>query len=328
MSPATLAAVLRPLQHQFTPEAFPNLLIGLGQPDDAAVYRLSDEHAIVQTVDFFTPIVDDPYAYGAIAAANALSDIYAMGGEVLFALNIAALPEDLPDDMVSAIFRGGADKVAEAGAAIAGGHTVKDREPKYGLCVTGVVHPSQVMAKGGARPGDALVLTKPLGVGVVTTAVKRDLADPAHVDAAIASMSRLNRNAARVARRFNARGGTDITGFGLLGHALEMANGAGVQFRFRWEALPFLPGALEYGQEWIFPGGAATNEATYRAAVQFDSAIADWQRMLIFDPETSGGLLIAVEPDRVDALVAELRAGGDEAHVIGEVVAGSGIVVT
>lgn len=320
--------MLRPLQNRFKPEDFPNLMIGLGQPDDAAVYRLSDEHAIVQTVDFFTPVVDDAYAYGAIAAANALSDIYAMGGEALFALNIAALPEDLPADTVSEIFRGGADKVAEAGAAIAGGHTIKDREPKYGLCVTGVVHPSQVMAKGGAQPGDALVLTKPLGVGVVTTAIKRDLADQAHVDVAIASMARLNRHAAKAARTFNARGGTDITGFGLLGHALEMASGAGVRFHFHWNALPFLPGALEHGQAWVFPGGAETNEATYEAHVQFDASLEDWQRMMIFDPETSGGLLIPIEASKAGALVATLKASGDEAHVIGEVVAGSGIVVT
>lgn len=320
--------MLRPLQNRFRPEDHPDLLIGLGQPDDAAVYRLSDQHAIIQTVDFFTPVVDDPYAYGAIAAANAMSDVYAMGGEVLFALNVAALPDDLPGEIVSEILRGGADKVAEAGAVIAGGHTIKDKEPKYGLCVTGIINPAQVMAKGGAKPGDLLVLTKPLGVGVVTTAIKRDLADPAHIDAAIASMLRLNRNAARAARSLGARGGTDITGFGLLGHALEMANGAGVGFRFSWRALPFLPGALEHGQNWVFPGGAATNEATYRDQVQFDLALESWQRMMIFDPETSGGLLIAIAASKADALVRELQAGGDEAFIIGEVVEGSGIFVT
>ncbi len=320
--------MLRPLQNYFRPEDHPNLLVGLGQPDDAAVYRLSNEHAIVQTVDFFTPVVDDPYAYGAIAAANAMSDVYAMGGDVLFALNVAALPDDLPEDVVSEIFRGGADKVAEAGAAIAGGHTIKDKEPKYGLCVTGIVNPANVIAKGGAQPGDVLVLTKPLGVGVVTTAIKRDLADAADADAAIASMLRLNRNAARVARTFGARGGTDITGFGLLGHAMEMANGAGVCFHFAWHALPFLPGALKHGQDWVFPGGAATNEATYRHQVRFDPALEPWQRMMIFDPETSGGLLIAIAAHKADALVGALRAGGDGAFVIGEVVEGSGIVVT
>lgn len=320
--------MLRPLQNRFRPEDYPDLLIGLGRPDDAAVYRLSDQHALVQTVDFFTPVVDDPYAYGAIAAANAMSDVYAMGGEVLFALNIAALPDDLPAEVVGEILRGGADKVAEAGAVIAGGHTIKDKEPKYGLCVTGIIHPAEVMAKGGAQPGDVLVLTKPLGVGVVTTAIKRDLADPAHIDAAVASMLRLNRNAARAARACGARGGTDITGFGLLGHALEMAHGAGVCFRFSWDALPFLPGALEYGQNWVFPGGAATNAATYQPQVQFDPALEEWQRMMIFDPETSGGLLIAIPEPKADALVHMLRTGGDAAFIVGEVVAGRGIVVT
>jgi selenide,water dikinase len=319
--------VLRPLQNRFKQDDFPNLLIGLGAPDDAAVYRISDDHAIVQTVDFFTPVVDDAYAYGAIAAANALSDVYAMGGEVIFALNIAALPEDLPGDIISDIFRGGADKVAEAGAAIAGGHTIKDKEPKYGLCVTGLIHPSQVMAKGGAKPGDVLVLTKPLGAGVVTTAVKRDQARQTDVDAAIASMSRLNRNAARAARKFGARGGTDITGFGLLGHSTEMAKGASVQFRFSFGALPFLPGALRYGQEWIFPGGASTNEAAYKDGVTFDDALEPWQRMMIYDPETSGGLLIPIEASKADVLVAELRASGDGVWVVGEVAQGHGIVV-
>lgn len=320
--------MLRPLQSRFRPEDYPDLLIGLGQPDDAAVYRLSDRHAIVQTVDFFTPVVDDPYAYGAIAAANAMSDVYAMGGEVLFALNIAALPDDLPGEVVSAILRGGADKVAEAGAVIAGGHTIKDKEPKYGLCVTGIVNPAEVMSKGGAQPGDLLVLTKPLGVGVLTTAIKRDLAKPEHVDQAIASMSRLNRDAARAARKLGARGGTDITGFGLLGHAWEMAHAAGARFRLWWEALPFLPGALAHGQDWVFPGGAATNEVTYQRYVQFDPALEHWQRMMTFDPETSGGLLIAIAASRADALVSALKAGGDSAFIVGEVVEGSGIVVT
>ena len=252
--------MLRPLQDKFKPSLFPNLIVGLGEPDDAAVYRLSDEQAIIQTVDFFPPVVDDAYWFGAIAAANALSDIYAMGGEVLFALNLAAFPEDLPPEILSDIMRGGADKVAEAGAAIAGGHTVKDKEPKYGLSVTGIVHPQKIMTKGGAVPGDVLVLTKPLGVGCVTTALKREQAEQAHVDAAIASMTRLNRTASQLARSFGAKSATDITGFGLIGHALEMAQASRVRFQFNWAALPFLPGALSYGEQWIFPGGAETNE--------------------------------------------------------------------
>jgi selenide,water dikinase len=192
--------VLRALDNLFPAEQHPNLLVGLGSPDDAAVYRLNDEQALIQTVDFFTPIVDTPYEYGAIAAANALSDVYAMGGEVLFALNIAALPPDLPTDMMAEILRGGADVVRSVGAAIAGGHTIQDKEPKYGLAVTGLVHPDRILTKGGSRPGDALVLTKPLGTGTITTALKRGQVDPAHLDAAIASMMRLNRAASQAAR--------------------------------------------------------------------------------------------------------------------------------
>jgi selenide,water dikinase len=306
---------------------FPNLLVGLGKPDDAAVYRLSDEHAIIQTVDFFPPVVDDPYAYGAIAAANALSDIYAMGGDVLFALNLCAFPEDLPGEIIGEILRGGADKVAEAGAVIAGGHSVKDKEPKYGLCVTGLIHPSQIMTKGGAQPGDALILTKPLGVGAITTAIKREQAKPEHIDAAIASMMRLNRAAAKIARELGARSGTDITGFGLIGHALEMADGADMRFRFDWDAIPFLPGALEYGDMWIFPGGAASNEQAARPRVTFEKQLEDWQQMMLFDPETSGGLLIALPPDKAQTYVEHMRTAGESAWIVGEVEPGSGLVI-
>ena len=314
-----LAAVLQPLQQRFSAAQHPSVLVGLAEPDDAAVYRLNDSQAIVATVDFFTPVVDDAYAYGAIAAANALSDVYAMGGEVLFALNIAALPDDLPAEIVSDILRGGADKVAEAGAAIIGGHTIKDKEPKYGLCVIGLIHPDAVTAKGGARPGDVLVLTKPIGAGVVTTALKRDLAQPEHVAAAIASMSRLNRAAARVAVAFHPRGGTDITGVGLLGHALEMASQAGVEFVFRFSEIPLLPGAAEYAQEWIFPGGASTNKAAAEAHVHFDDAIPEWQRMLLYDPETSGGLLLPIAAAHAAEFVAAMRRQGEDAWIVGEV---------
>lgn len=322
-----LAAVLQPLQNRFPAAQHPNVLVGLAQPDDAAVYRLNDEQAIVTTVDFFTPVVDDAYSYGAIAAANALSDVYAMGGEVLFALNIAALPEDLPAEIISDILRGGADKVAEAGAAIIGGHTIKDKEPKYGLCVTGLIHPREVMAKGGAQPGDALILTKPLGTGVITTALKQDKALQQHVDAAIASMARLNRDASRSARKFKPRGGTDITGYGLIGHSLEMATQAGVMFAFYYNALPFLPGALEYGEQWIFPGGASTNKAATESQVKFDRKVKDWQQMLLYDPETSGGLLIPIPAMHADELVAEMNKRGEPAWIVGEVRQGSGIAV-
>jgi selenide,water dikinase len=319
--------VLRPLQEKFNPSLFPNLIVGLGEPDDAAVYKLSDEQAIIQTVDFFPPVVDDAYDFGAIAAANALSDIYAMGGEVLFALNLAAFPDDLPPEILGDIMRGGADKVAEAGAAIAGGHTVKDKEPKYGLSVTGIVHPQKILTKSGAMPGDVLVLTKPLGIGTVTTALKREQAEQDHVDAAIASMTRLNRTASRLAWSFGAKSATDITGFGLMGHALEMATASSLQFQFNWAALPFLPGALGYGEQWIFPGGAETNENATLPHVTFAAHMRDWQRMMLFDPETSGGLLIALPPQTAPQFVGQMQQAGEQAWVVGEVRAGRGICV-
>ncbi len=322
--------MLRPLQERFSPAQYPDLIVGLGQPDDAAVYRLSDDRAIVQTVDFFPPVVDDPYSFGAIAAANAMSDIYAMGGDPIFALNICAFPEDLPAEVISAILCGGADKVAEAGAAIAGGHSVRDREPKYGLSVTGMMNPAHLMTKGGAHPGDVLVLTKPLGVGVITTAIKRDQAAPGHVESAIASMMRLNRAAGHAARDLGARAATDITGYGLIGHSLEMANQSGVCFEFEWAAIPFLPGALGYAEQWIFAGGAETNAKAARAQVVFDAALTDWQQMLLFDPQTSGGLLVPLPLDRAEQFMAQLHAHAQHAHdeqawIIGRVTEGSGI---
>ena len=319
--------MLRALDNLFPAEQHPNLLVGLGSPDDAAVYRLNDEQALIQTVDFFTPIVDTPYEYGAIAAANALSDVYAMGGEVLFALNIAALPPDLPTDMMAEILRGGADVVRSVGAAIAGGHTIQDKEPKYGLAVTGLVHPDRILTKGGARPGDALVLTKPLGTGTITTALKRGQVDPAHLDAAIASMMRLNRVASQAAQAAGARSATDITGFGLIGHASEMAEAAGVRFRIRFDALPWLPGALGYAEAWVFAGGAHNNHAFYNPLVTYTRPVLDWQETLLHDPQTSGGLLVAVAPERVDVFLAFCAERDQPAWVIGDVVEGAGIEI-
>ena len=319
--------MLQPLQDKFQPSAFPNLLVGLGEPDDAAVFRLSESQAVIQTVDFFPPVVDDPYYFGAIAAANALSDIYAMGGDVLFALNLCAFPDDLPGEIIREILRGGADKVAEAGAAIAGGHSVRDKEPKYGLSVTGLIHPDHILTKGGGKPGDALVLTKPLGVGVITTALKRAQADEADVTAATHSMARLNRHAAQLALRLGARSATDITGFGLLGHALEMARAGQVQFAFTWSALPFLPGALRYAEQWIFPGGAEANQKTTEPATQFAPELTDWQRMLLFDPETSGGLLVPLPSTQAHEFVTQMAALGESAWIVGDVRSGAGLVV-
>jgi selenide,water dikinase len=324
MAPEALAHVLRPLQNRFKRQDYPDLIVGLGEPDDAAVYRIGPDQAIIQTTDFFPPVVDDAYSFGAIAAANAMSDVYAMGGQVLFALNIAAFPEDLDIEIFAEVLRGSADKVAEAGGAIAGGHTVRDREPKYGLAVTGVVHPDHILTKGGAKVGDALFLTKPLGTGVITTALKREQADPVHVQTAIESMMKLNRAASRAALDSGVRAATDVTGFGLIGHALEMAQQAGACFRFRFADIPFLPGAQAYADAWIFPGGAESNEKFYRPRARFSAELTLAQQWLLFDPETSGGLLVPVPPEGVQTFTAIMGQG---AWRIGEVVQGDGIEV-
>jgi selenide,water dikinase len=299
----------------------------LGSVDDAAVYRLSDEQALVQTTDFFTPIVDTPYEYGAIAAANAMSDVYAMGGEVLFALNVAAFPPDLPAEVLGQILRGGAEMVRSAGAAIAGGHTIQDKEPKYGLAVTGVVHPDHILTKGGAKPGDWLILTKPLGTGTITTAIKRGVVEQVHLDEAIASMMRLNRIASQAAQANGVRSATDITGFGLIGHASEMTGAGKVRFRIRFDALPWLSGAWQYGEEWIFAGGAHSNHAFYNSLVTYTRPVADWQEMLLHDPQTSGGLLLAVPNERVESFMGFCAERDQPVWLIGEVVEGEGIEI-
>jgi selenide,water dikinase len=303
------------------------LLVGLGAPDDAAVYKLDNQHALIQTVDFFTPIVDTPYEYGAIAAANALSDVYAMGGRVLFALNIAAFPPQLPAWMLADVLRGGADVVRSVGAAIAGGHTIQDKEPKYGLVVTGMAHPDRIMTKGGARPRDLLVLTKPLGTGVITTALKRELADEAEVAAAIRSMTWLNRVASEACLAAEVKSATDITGFGLLGHALEIANASGVRLSIEFNRLPWLPGALRHAEKWAFAGGAFNNKNFYGAAVTPARPLAEWQEVLLHDPQTSGGLLAAVPRENLPVFIDVCAPGGQEVWVIGEVAAGEGVEI-
>ncbi len=303
------------------------MLVGLGAPDDAAVYRLDDEHALIQTVDFFTPIVDTPYEYGAIAAANALSDVYAMGGRVLFALNIAAFPPQLPPWMLADVLRGGADVVRSVGAAIAGGHTIQDKEPKYGLVVTGMAHPDKIMTKGGAREGDLLVLTKPLGTGVITTAIKRELADEAEVSAAIRSMTWLNKAASEACLAAGVKAATDITGFGLLGHALEMAEASGARLRIEFDRLPWLPGALRHAEKWAFAGGAFNNKSFYGPAVTLTRPLEEWQEILLHDPQTSGGLLAAAPRDALPTFIDACSPAGQEVWVIGEVTAGEGAEV-
>jgi selenide, water dikinase len=323
MGPGALSNVLAALRLP----SDPNLLIGLDVSDDAAVYQLNAEQAIVQTVDFFPPIVDDPYTYGAIAAANSLSDVYAMGGKPILALAIAAFPDDLPHDVIAAILQGGADKVAEAGAVIGGGHTVVDREPKYGLCVTGLIAPGRATAKADAQPGDVLLLTKPLGTGVITTAAKRG--DATHLDAAVQSMLRLNKVAAEEAQKVAVHSATDITGFGLLGHAAELARNSGVGLRIISAALPLLPGALEYAQQGIAPGGLYRNQAFGETDgfVRYGEHVDPARKLLLYDPQTSGGLLLALPPAAAADLEARYAAADLGCWRIGVVIDGSGIEV-
>ncbi len=296
-------------------------------PDDAAVWKLDEDRALVVTTDFFTPVVDTPYEYGAIAAANSLSDIYAMGGTPFLALNIAALPPDLPVEISSEILRGGAEKCRQAGVVVAGGHTVQDKEPKFGLVVLGFVHPQKMLTKNGVRPGDILVLTKPLGFGVTTTAIKQGKASEADTLEVIGWMSRLNQLSGQLASEFDLHGGTDITGFGLLGHGLELANSSGLGLRLRFENLPFITCAQKYAQDWTFPGGASDNRSYYGPQVRFNSEITEMNQMLTFDPQTSGGLLLAVPPEKLNAFQKRARELGQPIWLIGEAVPGSGIEV-
>lgn len=319
MAPAALAQVLRPLQEMFLPADYPELIVGLGSPDDAAVYKLDGERALIITADFFTPLVDDPYTFGAIAAANALSDVYAMGGDPLVAINLVAFPPELTD-ILGEVLRGGAETVRRAGIALAGGHTIRDQEPKYGLAVVGLAHPDRLLTKGGAKSGDKLYLTKPLGTGVIVTAFKRDRANPAHLDMAVEWMTTLNQKASQIARSLGVRAGTDITGFGLLGHGWEMAQAAGVGMRLSYEAIPLMEGALDYARQDLFPGGSRCNQDFYGPRVHFAQGLSVAEQMLLFDAQTSGGLLLAVPPDRVDRLLHQFKLAGQHVWLIGEVI--------
>lgn len=326
MAPEALAQVLRPLQQMFLPADYPELIVGLGSPDDAAVYRLDAERALIITADFFTPVVDNPYAFGAIAAANALSDVYAMGGEPLVAINLVAFPTELPE-VLSEVLRGGAEKVREAGIALAGGHTIRDKEPKYGLAVVGLAHPDHLVTKGGARPGDKLFLTKPLGTGVIMTAFKRNRADPAHLEIATKWMAALNQKAGRIACDLSIGAGTDITGFGLMGHSWEMAQASGVGMRFCFKDIPLMVGALEYASQDLFPGGSQCNRDAFNPHVRFPSGISKGELMLLFDAQTSGGLLLAVPPERADRLTQEFARVDQPVWLVGEVVSEPGIEI-
>jgi selenide,water dikinase len=295
------------------------LIAGLDPPDDAAVHLVAPDIAVIGTLDFFPPIVDDPRTFGEIAAANALSDVFAMGGRVLFALSIAAIPEDMPTEAFRAILDGAAAKVREAGGILAGGHTIRDPEPKYGLAVVGVASPDRLLRKGGAQPGDVLLLTKPLGTGLLVSGRRRGVTSDADLDAAVESMRGLNRSAAEVLVEHGVRGTTDVTGFGLLGHGLEMARASGTRFVFEAAALPALAGALDLARDGVETGGAAHNRRFVAPALRVDPGVDEATVTLAHDPQTSGGLLAAVPAATVDSVEAALAAVGVESWRVGRV---------
>jgi selenide,water dikinase len=298
----------------------PNLLVGLESPDDAGVYQISDDTALVQTVDFFTPIVDDPFTFGQIAAANSLSDIYAMGGRPITAMNIVGFPLGKFDiSILKEILRGGLEKLAEAEVVLVGGHSVEDQELKYGLSVTGLIHPKKILTKQGAQAGDALILTKPLGTGIIATAIKGNLASNAAVDKIVASMTTLNRKAAEIIQDFDVHACTDITGFGLIGHAYEVARAGNIGISLHASSIPVFPEALEYARMGLVPGGGHANRAFYEPFVEYRETISAELRDILYDPQTSGGLLIAVGSSQSEMLLKKMNRDGAAAFLIGEV---------
>ena len=298
-----------------------DLLVGFDTSDDAAVYRLTDDLAVVQTVDFFPPIVDDPYDFGVIAAVNALSDVYAMGGVPLLALNIVCFPEDLPKEVLGRILLGGMDVAKEAGIVVAGGHTVKDREPKYGMSVTGIVRPDSIITNAAAAIGDDLVLTKPLGTGIITTAAKAGVTDDATLAGAIEIMRQLNRAAGEVMVEAKVKSATDITGFGLVGHLLGMLRASGTAARLRFSDVPLLPGVRELADRGVVPGGTRNNFDAFDSEVAWGSDITDEEKLILCDAQTSGGLLMAVPHASTQAVLDGLTQRGVMGAVIGRVVA-------
>lgn len=319
IGPADLSQVIRKLPR---PEPNPNLLVGIDTSDDAGVYKLNDELALVQTVDFFTPIVDDPYSFGQVAAANAISDIYAMGGKPLTALNIVAFPiRTLDKDVLAEILRGAADKSKEAGITLVGGHSIDDNEPKFGMAVTGLVHPDRVLTNAGAKPGDKLILTKPIGVGILTTSIKKGQLSDEEVKRVTEVMATLNRKSAETMERFEVHACTDVTGFGLMGHSLEMAKGSGVGIRIHYGQVPVLPRVRELAEAGFVPGGTKNNYAHVQDSVAYDDTLDQIAQWILCDAVTSGGLLIAVAGEQAEELLAELRNAGVEAGIIGETTA-------
>lgn len=299
----------------------PNLLVGLDTSDDAGVYRVSDDLALIQTVDYFTPIVDDPYMFGQIAAANALSDVYAMGGQPKTVLNIVGFPvKKLGADMLAEILKGAAAKVKEAGAIIVGGHSIDDQEPKFGMAVTGYVHPEKFYRNVGAKPGDALVLTKPIGVGIITTGIKRGVVTEAQEQKVIETMATLNKTAAETLDGFHVNAVTDVTGFGLLGHAYEMANGSEVSFTIYKENIPVLEGAYELAERGVLPGGSKSNHEWLKCNVEFDTSTPESVRYTLCDAITSGGLLVSMPKEEAKAYVQRLHEKGiHDASIVGVV---------
>ncbi len=303
------------------------MIVGLGMPDDAAVWRLDEERMLVVTTDFFTPVVDDSYDYGAIAAANALSDLFAMGADPILALNISAFPANLDLEVITEILRGGAEKVREAGAVIAGGHSIQDREPKYGLVAIGIASEHDLMTKGNAKNGDVLVLTKPLGMGVTTTALKNGHADKVDVEQATLWMSRLNGPASVLARKFDVTAATDVTGYSLLGHSVEIAEASRVALRYYLPEIPFLANARSYAESWSFPGGSIDNRSFFGGRVTFDDSIDEENRMLLFDAQTSGGLILCVPRANLNGLLSSGQEEGIPLWVVGQVEEGDGVRV-
>ena len=314
------AGVLAKLLGDLPSHTDPNLLVGFDRSDDASVYRVSDALALVQTVDFFPPIVDDPYLFGQIAATNALSDVYAMGGEPKLALNLLCVPEKMPSEAVHAILAGGYDKVYEAGAIITGGHSIFDEEPKYGLSVTGFVHPEKVLKNLGAREGDVLFSTKPLGIGILTTAEKAEMLSPGELDPVIRLMTTLNKGARDCVVNYRVHACTDVTGFSLMGHLLEMMQGSGTSARVETGAIDFLPRVLEFANMGLLPAGVYRNRTFAESSVE-EGNLPLKLRDALYDPQTSGGLLVAADPMDADALERDLKAAVPSAQRIGVVTA-------
>ncbi len=320
--------MLQPITEVYKEAKIPDLLIGLETPDDAAVWQLGDGRLLVLTTDFFTPVVDDAYDYGSIAAANSISDVYAMGAKPFLALTVAALPPDLDADISQQIMRGLAEKASEAGVVIAGGHTIQDNEPKIGLVVLGFAEEGSLLRKDGLQIGDKLVLTKPLGFGVTTTALKAQKAPPEDVAEVLKWMKMLNSKAAELALAYKLKSATDITGFGFLGHAWEMAKGAGVGMQIEFEKIPFISCAKKHAAAWRFPGGASDNKLYYSDHIQFDPEIPEEHELLLYDPQTSGGLLMGVPEQQIEAFLQDAKIRNCPVWVIGEVISEDKIFVS